>query len=323
MKRIILLIIFLTACAKIPQDEVKEENMVDRSVDLRLTEELNRTYFALLIEFDMAQRNGGQISQERFFEINATIQTLEAKGLDIEKVSNLKMKLQSLKLPEPQTTIQNDKQPSAQIPRVAPIALQGTGCISNASPVFIRHITDFDKISFIQTPPMLVSGQLKTHSYIETQKQRVPVYAPVDMVLVTGAHYVGGPYGFVFEVSCEISMRYGHITEPINEIKEVFPSVPSTDSRNQEIAHRINFKAGDLLGYTMGTTQAGNWDFGVYDSTTKNKYAASTVWNYSTTYTTAVCPYDYFNSELKSQYTKKFNLVEYGNAKRDGESFCD
>src|SRR3989344_4154500 len=196
-------------------------------------------------------------------------------------------------------------------------------CISNTKPIFTNHITDIDKVSNIITPPNFVNGNLKTHSYVETDKQKVPVYAPVDMVLITGAHYVGGPYWFEFQVTCEIKLRFAHITDPIQKIKDVFPASPSNDSRTQEIAQKISFKAGDLIGYTTGTSEAGNWDFGVYDSTTKNRYASTTDYSKSTTYTTAVCPYDYFAPELKAKFLSLFNLRPHASMSQDGPSFCE
>ena len=122
------------------------------------------------------------------------------------------------------------------------------------------------------------------------------------MTLITGAHTVDGPYGFIFRVSCEVQLRFGHITEPIQEIKDVFPSTPAQDSRDQKIDHEIFFKAGEVIAYTTGTEMAGNWDFGVYNSVTSNRYASDPQWNISATYTTAVCPFDYFHANLKSVY---------------------
>ncbi|OGH93592.1 MAG: hypothetical protein A2538_05195 [Candidatus Magasanikbacteria bacterium RIFOXYD2_FULL_41_14] len=197
-------------------------------------------------------------------------------------------------------------------------------CLPNTNPIFTHHITDIAKINNIVIPPNFVGTDLKTHSYIETDHARVPIYAPVDMILTGGAYYKSGPYRLDFQISCEITLRLAHITEPIIKITDVFPSTPAlaSDSRDQPTKNQIKFKAGDLIGYTTGTNVAGNWDFGVYNSATKNKYTDNTNFNSSWVYTTAVCPYDYFTSELKSAYTNKYNIRSNDGAKPDGESFC-
>ncbi|MBI2610510.1 hypothetical protein HYW60_01065 [Candidatus Kaiserbacteria bacterium] len=196
-------------------------------------------------------------------------------------------------------------------------------CESNSSPVFTNHITDMSKVNYIVPPPTMGAGpSLKPHSYIGTDHARVPVYAPIDMTLITGAHTFDGPYGFIFKVNCEVQLRFGHITEPIQEIKDVFPSTPAQDSRDQKIDHEIFFKAGDVIAYTTGTEMAGNWDFGVYNSATSNRYANDPEWNISATYTTAVCPFDYFEASLRQAYVSKFNSAILGGNPPHGESFC-
>lgn len=198
--------------------------------------------------------------------------------------------------------------------------MQEESCVEN--PIFTKHITDVSKIENIVLPPVISAGNLKTHSYIETNKKKVPIYAPVDMELITGSFYVGGPYRLDFQVGCNVTLRLAHITEPLQDIIVLFPSSPTQDSKDQEIKQKIKFKAGDLIGYTTGTSQAGNWDFGVYDITKSNKYALDKAWNNSWVYTSAVCPYDYFAKELKQEYSKKYNLDKHASLKYDGEPFC-
>ncbi len=197
-------------------------------------------------------------------------------------------------------------------------------CKSNPDPVFTYHITDTTKINSIVIPPNFIGGDLKTHSYIETDFARVPIYAPIDMTLDRGSFYTHGPYRLDFEVSCEVMLRFMHITEPIESIRNVFPDepAPAGDSKDQPLKNEIDFKAGDLIGYTTGTYLAGNWDFGVYNSTKENKYAKDEKFKWSTIYTTATCPYDYFSPELKAEYEKNYNQRINNGAKPDGESFC-
>ncbi|MFA6461663.1 MAG: hypothetical protein WCV90_05305 [Candidatus Woesearchaeota archaeon] len=322
---LILLLIILTSCTTIPefdQQDIKGDNLLS---------ELDQVYLNLQQEFEVIRTNGGAINPIRYEEIKLMIQNLEEREYSSEKINILKEEFQKFHLPKEQGAVLDDYNNSVEqtsnpainkTPFIPPPLVEEKKCINNKYPVFTHHITDINQVTTVQTPPMIMAGHLKTHSYIDTNHNRVPIYAPVDMTLTTGSFYVGGPYGLDFQVSCEISLRFGHITEPIDEIKEVFPSTPSENSQNQEITHQISFKAGDLIAYTTGTTQAGNWDFGVYDSTTQNRYTYSKEWNTSSVYTTAVCPYDYFSSELKEQYVKRYNLVKYSGGSADGASFC-
>ncbi|MBI4155618.1 MAG: hypothetical protein HY507_00085 [Candidatus Zambryskibacteria bacterium] len=178
------------------------------------------------------------------------------------------------------------------------------------------------KVNYIGPPPTMGAGpSLKTHSYIGTDHARVPVYAPVQMTLESGSYNVGGPYMVEFRASCEVRVRFGHMTEPVLAIKKLLPAEPKQDSRTEELAP-IVFAAGEIVGYTTGTDVAGNWDFGVYNSTTQNRYVDDQNWNNSTTYTTAVCPFDYFTPNLKSVYFSKFNSGALGGNPPHGEPFC-
>ena len=195
-------------------------------------------------------------------------------------------------------------------------------CESNPTPVFTDHITDMSKVNYIGPPPTMGAGpNLKTHSYIGTDHARVPVYAPADMTLESGSHYVGGPYMVEFRASCEVKVRFGHMTEPVEKIKNLLPSEAKPDSRTQELAP-IHFAAGELVGYTTGTDVAGNWDFGVYNSTVRNRYVDDPAWNWSAINTTAVCPFDYFPPEMRAAYVAKFNSAALGGNPPHGEPFC-
>ena len=308
-------------------------------------------------ELQMALKSGG-IHPDTYLEIKQQLNKLQADGVDPERVAAAlaimakldvggqryqkqsdesahaepapqtatASKRQVAALPGPQTpspqsnTVSSPALPASTPVSSAPVQSQPKpSCQSNTSPVFTNHITDTSKINYVVPPPTMGSGpSLKPHSYIGTDNARVPVYAPTDMTLITGAYYIYGPYGLDFRVSCEVKLRFGHITEPIDEIKSVFPDTPAQDTRDQKIDHEISFKAGDLIGYTT----RGNWDFGVYNSSTSNRYADDPNWNNSTIYTTAVCPFDYFTASLKSAYTTKFNSQILCGNPPHGESFC-
>jgi len=209
------------------------------------------------------------------------------------------------------------QQPTAKTPKPK--------CVSNPSPTFTNHITDMSKVDYLVPPPTIESGiNLKPHGYIGTNGVNVPLYAPVAMTLKDGAYYVNGPYLLDFEVSCEVTVRFGHMTNPVESIKKLFPNEPETDSRTHELSP-VSFAAGELIGYTTGTAganAAGNWDFGVYNSSITNRYANDPKWNNHLTNTTAVCPFDYFTPDLKMAYISKFDYKSMAGNPPEGVSFC-
>lgn len=195
-------------------------------------------------------------------------------------------------------------------------------CVHNASPVFTHHFTDLTKVNYIVPPPTMGAGpSLKPHGYIGTDHARVPVYAPTALTLYRGSHYIDGPYMFDFKASCEVMVRFGHITEPVEKLASLLPAEPQAGSQSQELSP-LTFAAGELIAHTTGTSLAGNWDFGVYNTAVRNRYADDPIWNTSEVYTTAVCPFDYFTSELKTDYVVKFNPTILGGNPPHGESFC-
>lgn len=212
--------------------------------------------------------------------------------------------------------------PTPPLTNSPPAINQKPKCVSNISPIFTEHITDMSKVKYIVPPPTMGAGpSLKPHGYIGTEGKKVPIYAPVNMKVKSGSHYIGGPYSLNFEVSCEVTVHFGHVTDPIDSFKNLLPTEPKTDSRTQELSG-VSFLAGDLIAYTTGTSQAGNWDFGVYNSATSNRYASDPDWNNSSSYTTAVCPFEYFTSNLKEAYISKFNFTFMSGNPPHGESFC-
>lgn len=331
------------------KNQGEEQNL---ATELNFQDEQN--FSQLEQELRLALHSGG-ITPENYSLIEGRIKELEDRGVDIEKIRRLRTILKQLNVggisqqsqfPTSTVDVQVAKSPVPTFtgepvvhliptpvatptpfftPTPSTTSAPQVSCKSNPSPVFTSHITDISKINYVVPPPTIGAGpSLKTHGYIGTDHARVPVYAPVDMILNTGAHFEGGPYWLGFEVSCEVTLRFGHMTEPIQAVRDIFPATPApaNDSRDQQIKNKIYFKAGDLIGYTTGTSAAGNWDMGIYNSTTNNKYKGDPTWGNSWVYTTAICPFDYFEPSLKLVYTSKFSSQAMAGNLRDGESFC-
>ena len=195
-------------------------------------------------------------SPDHAIRILNDLHNLEIQGYSKSEIERLRQIVHERSSLSQDQTKQNQTALSAPTPTYSSSAQ--SNCQSNSSPVFTNHITDMSKVNYIGPPPTMGAGpNLKTHSYIGTDHARVPVYAPATMTLESGSYYVGGPYMIEFLVSCEVRVRFGHITEPVEAIRKLLPSEPKQDSRSQELAP-ITFAAGDLVGYTTGTDLAGN-----------------------------------------------------------------
>ncbi|MBI4032219.1 hypothetical protein HY374_00765 [Candidatus Berkelbacteria bacterium] len=195
-------------------------------------------------------------------------------------------------------------------------------CTSNTSPMFTHHITDLTKVAKVVSPPTKAGTDLKPHGYVDTQLNAVPVYAPVAATLDSGAFYQegnpGGEYLLIFKVSCEVTFRFDHITSPVQSIKDAFPTKQS-DTRTSAPATTLSFTAGEQIATTTGTIY-GIWDFGVYNSSTSNRYANDSTYNWSTNNTTAVCPWGYYSASTYAEYKALFGSLSGNPA--DGDPFC-
>ncbi len=277
--------------------------------------QLDATLQELEREISVIAGDSRPIGPEHYARLKSELDAAQTFGTNQKRVQELRAMLETVN-PSNIVSATPPKPPAAP-----PTSTQN--CISNPSPIFTNHITDISKVSYVVPPPTMGSGpSLKTHSYIGTNGANVPIYAPAAMTLKSGSHYVGGPYTFEFQVGCEVTVRFGHVTNPVDTVKNLLPSEPQSGSQTQELSP-INFAAGELVAYTTGTATAGNWDFGVYNSAVSNRYASDPNWNNSTTYTTAVCPFDYFIPVLQSAYTAKFNSAILGGNPPHGVSFCE
>jgi len=156
---------------------------------------------------------------------------------------------------------------------------------------------------------------------------RVPVYAVADSTLDDLAYYISGGgeinfYFLLFGVTCEIGYMFDHIVDVVPKIAAVAPTTASVSSGANEVRTTVAFEAGELIGYVG----EGTWDFGASDTTHINQFA-----NQSRYVGTAhqgalhqICPYDYYDEPLNSQFYGLFGdpggtlaAVDHCNPARD------
>lgn len=166
----------------------------------------------------------------------------------------------------------------------------------------------------------LMGTEFKTHSFIQV-KGNAQVYAPIDLTLIQGLHYLeegSNQYLLIFESGC-IRILFDHILEPVDSIRSAFSQAPSVDidelqqSGSQipglvavEANPQTNLKAGNLIGSTSGTKLAHRFDFGVYNFGKKSFLAENPEYQREWRYAYADCPYDYYPEEKQRFYYSLF-----------------
>lgn len=178
-----------------------------------------------------------------------------------------------------------------------------SGCETGSNPnvTFTASFTDLDDIDHIE--PL---GELQafhnysahTYVFIKSEVAEVPVYAPVDMDLIN-VTYDGTDYQPMFRASCEVVLRFGHITNPIASIQNLATNQGISMFEGQAPT-LLQFQAGELLGTTSGTAEAKSFDFGVYHSERTQNFLNNDRFHPVETFKHSTCPYDYYSGSLRT-----------------------
>ncbi len=177
-------------------------------------------------------------------------------------------------------------------------------CNSNPNPRFTHNFTDVSAIDSL-IPPIYSSGTGVKHTVLVNTIGRVPLYMPATGDLFQGSYYDSegmGHYLLDFQITCEVVVSFDHVAEPVEKIRALLPSKPKNDSRTDFFEPKVKFRAGELIGYTSGTKNAKNWNFGVYNNTVQNYLSGDSEVKQFPKYTTAICPFEYYSKEMKNPY---------------------
>lgn len=173
---------------------------------------------------------------------------------------------------------------------------------SNPNVTFTASFTELDDIAHIEPLGELqVAHNYSAHTYvfIKSDVAEVPVYAPVDMDLIN-VTYDGIDYQPMFRASCEVVIRFGHITNPIPAIRDIVVDQGISMFEGQPPT-LISFSAGELIGTTSGTAQARSFDFGVYHSDREQTFLNNNRFHPVEAFRHSTCPYDYYSGSLRDQ----------------------
>ena len=210
--------------------------------------------------------------------------------------------------------------PEAATPVTPSSAFDGDACITDRDPqlVFTHEVVPLEHIRHTAPPGSVIVGMLKRHMYffvgdgIPVQEwsgypRSVPVFAPVESWLRTVNVYqnnVAGKqvleYEFIFEATCEVWYRLGHLG-PLSERIEALGPFQVGYNRVETPLH---VDGGELVSYWSGVNPGGNMDLGVFNTTVEqvlaNPSRASDGYHDQQRYED--CPLDYFPDELRSKY---------------------
>ncbi len=214
------------------------------------------------------------------------------------------------------TNFQNSQVSSQQTYDSKNNSYLGVPCRSNPQPKFTHDLTNSEMIQKI-TPPSLIASKMQDRAFLwidQSKTTKVPIYTPVDADLIRGIYKMRITegketidYDLHFQVSCEVWFFINHISDPTDKIKKLFPNTPATSTSSEnytKFSPPLHFKAGDLIGYTIGTVQAHNFDFAVFDLNNTNKLVGELKSN-DTRFNNFICPFDVFPANIKSNYYQK------------------
>ena len=184
----------------------------------------------------------------------------------------------------------------------------GTPCIPNPKVEFTNDFTDVNLIGSVE-PTIITPGNPRHRAWLNIVSGKVPVYAPIDSELVNGVYKNARgalDYDLHFQVSCEIWYLINHVTEPVEKIKDAFPSTPQTDTKTSPpFQNSISVKAGELIGYTTGTPNARNFDFGVFDLSHVNPGLPADDGSEYGKEKNFICPFDVLPQDIRKLYYSK------------------
>lgn len=199
-----------------------------------------------------------------------------------------------------------------------------SGCEKNASPVFTAGFANLTQLKHIAPIGGVMVGS-PARSYIVVKGAETPdrematLFAPTNATLEAivfarrdpSNPNAPGEYRLDFRASCEVTFHYDHLDDVSPAIKALAPNTPA-DSTREAKPVSLEIKAGEIVGYSDGTQQAGGFDFYLLNTDKNAPHINAKRWTWEQT-TIADCPYDYFTKELKSQYYEMFRSQDGAN----------
>lgn len=220
-----------------------------------------------------------------------------------------------------------------------PDSIEKSEEIEDCSNLYFTHYLVDPKFVKSFTPIGGVVGgntELGGRSYVNIKdeffSEKIPLYSPTYMKIRTMAYYTdpaipaeliesaSKDYAMTFDAGCGVSITLAHVKELVPSLKEISPPLNTQTSAQYEVK-QIPVKAGNLIGYYLkkGSYGAGSFDFVMNDRRVINKFAnqkryesGSKAYNYH-----SVCPYNYYQGEMKTAYYALLPEKDCGTMERD------
>lgn len=147
----------------------------------------------------------------------------------------------------------------------------------------------------------------------------IDIYAPTDLTLESYAYYKVPEEGtnqwtLIFRASGTVMIKIDHITHALDSVVAATTTAPKDTSAEESPTKKITFKAGELIARTRGTKMAHNWNIYLTDTTHTNTFinqARFKTGGAGDRLVHGVCPFDYYDDSLKSEF---MTLMGYSQA---------
>lgn len=188
-----------------------------------------------------------------------------------------------------------------------------------------KYILSLSQIGSVGGANQAIVGRSYIAVKDEFTNQKVPIYAPTDMVLAYTSYYTAPnpvegflpDYGLSFEIKCGKRMSLSHIKEVIPQIKEKLPATPQIIAYNHPM--NIEFKVGELIGYYIKGPGSVAFDFIVDDAYITNQFANQERYEAGHGLNTlhSICPYDLYTGAMREAYYNLLPGKNCGTMERD------
>lgn len=159
----------------------------------------------------------------------------------------------------------------------------------------------------------------------------VAIYAPTDMKLQSYAYteYGGEPATWTlrFTINNYLNIRFDHVNKASKAVVKVTTNKPTkNDSTDKMPKEELYLKAGDLIGYTTGTSRGHNWNIYLYDTRNENTFVNMERYKNDkgrSVYLNSVCPFSYYPSQMQKKYIKLMGATAPGQSNDCGNASND
>lgn len=188
-------------------------------------------------------------------------------------------------------------------------------------PAVVSHITPLGELNGGYEEAQALSGvMINLKSEAVAHNKTIDIYAPTDLTLESYAYFKvpeegNNQWTLIFRASDAVMIKVDHITDALESVIAATTTTPKDTSAEESPTKKLTFKAGELIARTRGTKVAHNWNIYVTDTTHTNTFmnqARFATGGAGDRLIHGVCPFDYYDDSLKSQFLALMGYSEAG-----------